>query len=320
MINFYRHMSKVDVIIPTFNRAEFLESAIKSVLNQTFQDLKIIVVDDASEDNTEGVVKGFDNEKIEYIRLEAHKGEAGTRNIGIINSNAEYIAFLDDDDEWLPEKLRLQVELLDNSPPKVGGIYTGYIRVNKTNGRILGQRIPEKRGYIYKDMSFGNVIGGPSFVLLRRKCFERVGIFDENIVYGTDYDMWIRISKEFHFDYIGEPLVKYHIHENQLTNDLEIVNRGLDKMLKKYDSSVAFNKKKYSREYSSLGYQYRENGNLRKASETLMKAIKLYPFELGYYTSLCKILTIFILGKTSFLRLKNSKDRVVKLYSGRKVN
>jgi glycosyltransferase involved in cell wall biosynthesis len=310
-------MSKVDVIITTYNRSEFLESAIKSVLNQTFQNLSIVIVDDASEDGTQGAIKSFGHPKIRYIKHKTRRGEAGARNTAILNSNSEYVAFLDDDDEWYPEKLQMEVELLDNSDQKVGGIYTGYIRVDNGNGRVLGEKIPEKRGDLYPDMGLENVIGGPSTVLLRRKCFERVGLFDESIGYGTDWDMWIRILKEFHFDYIDKPLVKYRVHENQMTKNLEITTRGLEKVLAKNRSLFVSDRKNFSSFYSSLGYDYREIGKLGKGSKALLKAILVYPFQSKYYTDLLKMIGILILGRKNFLRMRELKAGALARFSRR---
>jgi glycosyltransferase involved in cell wall biosynthesis len=160
-------MPKVDVIIPTCNRSQFLRSAIGSVLSQVFGELRLIIVDDGSSDDTPSVVRSFDDNRIKYIRHETTKGEAGARNTGIMNSDAKYVAFLDDDDEWLPEKLRVQVDFLEVSPTKVGAIYTGYIAIKKANGEIIGRRIPKIRGDIHRDMFFGNRVGSPSTVLLR---------------------------------------------------------------------------------------------------------------------------------------------------------
>jgi glycosyltransferase involved in cell wall biosynthesis len=95
---------KVDVIIPTYNRGEFLQAAIGSVLNQSFRDLTLLVVDDASNDDTQSVRKAFDDKRIKYIRHTVNRGEAVARNTGLSNGDAEFVAFLDDDDEWLPEK------------------------------------------------------------------------------------------------------------------------------------------------------------------------------------------------------------------------
>src|SRR5215510_4815345 len=137
-------MPKVSVIIPTHNRAEFLHSAITSVLNQTFQNFEIIIVDDASKDHTREVIANFNDTRVKVIHNQVSKGDAGARNIGVVNSNCEYVAFLDDDDEWLPEKLKIQICLLDNSPPEVGGVCTGCFTIEKASGRVLSIHNPER--------------------------------------------------------------------------------------------------------------------------------------------------------------------------------
>ena len=117
-------MPAVSVIIPTYNRAEFLRLAITSVLNQTFQDFEIIVVDDASEDHTHEVMNNLNDKRIKYIRHEVNKRVSAARNTGVLHSSGDYIAFLDDDDEWLPSKLQRQVALLEDSTSTCGGVYT----------------------------------------------------------------------------------------------------------------------------------------------------------------------------------------------------
>src|SRR5262245_24547581 len=102
-------MPLVTVVIPTHNRAGRVRSAIESVLHQTYADFEIVVVDDASEDGTENTVRGVLDPRVRYIRHAVARGDAAARNTGIRNSTGEYVAFLDDDDEWLPEKLRFQV-------------------------------------------------------------------------------------------------------------------------------------------------------------------------------------------------------------------
>src|SRR5262245_45342203 len=135
-------MSRVSVIIPTHNRADFLRGALSSVLNQTYQNFEIIVVNDASTDDTAKVVAAFEDERIRFIRHDTNKGGSAARNTGILASKCDYIAFLDDDDEWLPDKLRKQMEILLASPPEVAGVYTGCLDVDKTSGKVIRQRIP----------------------------------------------------------------------------------------------------------------------------------------------------------------------------------
>jgi glycosyltransferase involved in cell wall biosynthesis len=223
-------MPKVSVIIPTHNRAEFLCSAVTSVLNQTFQDFEIVIVDDASKDHTREVIANFNDTRIKVIHNQMSKGDAGSRNIGIMNSNCEYIAFLDDDDEWLPEKLKIQACLLDNSPKNFGGVCTDHFMIEEMGGRTLFISNPENN-----DLSKGNFITTSS-VLLRRECFEQCGLFDENMPTSSDCDMWIRISRKFSFEIIKTPLVKYRIHENRLTLNYEKMVRGKEILFEKYDN------------------------------------------------------------------------------------
>ena len=127
-------MPKVSVVIPTYNRPEFLGAAISSVLNQTFQDWELLVVDDASENDTEEVVDGFGDHRLRWFRHEKRIGGSAARNTGIVNSVGAYVAFLDDDDEWLPDKLRLQVELLR----KESGCSRNCLRRLHSRGQIDG--------------------------------------------------------------------------------------------------------------------------------------------------------------------------------------
>jgi len=297
-------MAQVSVVVPTYNRAELLSSAIASVLNQTFQDFEITIVDDASEDNTRDVVLALNDKRIKYIRHQVNRGEAASRNTGITHSEGEFIGFLDDDDQWLPDKLRLQIDLLENSSPKVGGVYSSFFAIDMENGRTLGQWVPKKRGDIYEDMKSDNFVGTPSTVLLRRECFSRAGLFDEDIPYGLDYDMWIRISKEFYFDYIKLPLVKYYFHKDQISNNLEMRSKGKEALLEKHSHFFMSNKQAYTNHLLELGLLYRHQQQIGRANAAYLRAIRTYPRRLGNYTGLVKSVISFLLGRRHFLRLK----------------
>ena len=200
-------MATVSVIIPTHNRSDFLRRAIASVLNQTYQDFELIVVDDASTDNTAEAVAEFNDERIKLLRHDTNKGGSAARNTGILASECDYIALLDDDDEWLPEKLSRQMEVLLSSPPQVGCVYSGCVDVT-TTGKTIGEYIPTKRGDLSKDLVAENCVGGASSALLKRECVKKVGLFDESLPCSQDYDLWIRISNEFHFECIPETLFR----------------------------------------------------------------------------------------------------------------
>ncbi|HWP93499.1 MAG TPA: glycosyltransferase [Thermodesulfobacteriota bacterium] len=295
-------MAKVSVIIPTHNRAEYLRLAIASVLNQSYRGLEIVIVDDASADNTFEVVTSFDDERIKYLRHALCKGGSAARNTGIMNSSSKYVAFLDDDDEWLPDKLRKQLDLLEKASSKIGAVYTGHMVVDYNSRNVIRIWSPKKRGNIYEAMFEANWVSTTSSVLLRRECFERVGLFDENLPSFQDYDMWIRISKEFNFEYINETLVKYRIHGDKIWTNLEALDRGIELMLKKYGESPAF-RKNYSNYYLGLGVGHCNKGNIEKGREAFISAIRLYPFDIRHYFNLF----LSFLGADNFRRLKEIK-------------
>ena len=299
-------MPKVSVIIPTRNRAGFLGSAIRSVLSQTFDDLEIVVVDDASADQTMDVVRGFGDVRVRYIRHQTNKGQGATRNDGIKQAAGAYIAFLDDDDEWLPGKLEKQVKLLDGSSPNVGLIYTGFYRVEGGSKRIINEIIPRRRGRVYEDLCLNNWMGTCSTVLIRRTCFERTGLFDEELAAAADYDMWLRIAEEFEIDYVGQALVYYTVHDERISTNHESKIRGLEGLLRKHALAFGSHSKSYSRRYSSLGINYCFKGDIKKGQEALLRAIKLYPFEVRHYYNFC----LSLLGPVKFRKLKKLRDRL----------
>ena len=280
-------MPKVSVIIPTRNRAAFLQAAIQSVLNQTFQDFEIIVVDDASEDHTSAVIRSFTEPRIRYLRHESSRGQGATRNAGLHQALGEYVALLDDDDEWMPQKLEKQVALLDGSPSKVGMVYTGICRIQVYSKRVINRLVPDKRGSLFEEICKRNFIGGCSSVMLRRACLEKIGWFDERLASAADYDMWLRISKEFDIEYIREPLVLYTVHPNRISTNYESKVRGLEAVLHKHGRYLALDSKNYSRRYFVLGMNYCLNGNAKEGRGALLKAIRLYPFAVRPYYYLC---------------------------------
>lgn len=274
-------MAHVSVIIPTYNRAGFLAGAIRSALAQSFQDIEIVVVDDCGTDDTAAVVGRFTGVPIRYIRHGRRRGGAAARNTGIEATSAPYVAFLDDDDEWYPEKLARQVALLESSPADVGGVYTGYFIVDRADGRLRDQIVPTDRGDIYAKLLAGNCIGGTSSILLRRSCFDTVGMFDERLPSFQDYDLWIRLARKYRFEYVRAPLLKYFVHEKTISTDSAARAAGLELMLKKYGHSPAF-RKKCSLYYLGLGVRQCELGRPGGCA-ALLRSAQLNPFALQPY-------------------------------------
>jgi len=299
-------MPKVSVIIPTRNRAPLLRLALASVLAQSYQDFEIIIVDDASVDDTQAVIANIADVRIRYFRHAANRGEGASRNAGIARAGGDYIAFLDDDDTWLPEKLAAQVEALDRCPARVGGVYTGYVRFHIETGATIATVAAEKRGNIYDDLRAQNWVGSPSAVLLRRECFAKVGRFDEQLKFGVDYDMWIRISRFYDFEVINKPLLRYAVHPDRLSEDSRAILRGKESQLAKYADYFAGNRRSYGRYFLSLGVLYCYNRKPTQGRAALRQAIRIYPFEARPYVNLF----FSLWGSENFIRMKSLKDRL----------
>jgi len=192
-------MPKVSVIIPTYNRALLIRRAIASVLRQTYQDFEIIVIDDCSDDNTHVMVENFKDKRIRYIKHLENKGSAAARNTGIKIAQGEYIAFQDSDDEWLPEKLERQMNVFNNAPPEVGVVYTRFKKIkNNKRSYLAFYWVAQKEGDIHNNLLNGNYIT-TSTTVIKRECFDKTGMFDESLPRFQDWELWLRISRYYHF-------------------------------------------------------------------------------------------------------------------------
>jgi glycosyltransferase involved in cell wall biosynthesis len=208
-------MPRVSVIVPTCNRAQFLQEAVESVLDQTFRDFELIVVDDGSTDCTPYLVKRWEDQ-IRCIRQEK-LGVSRARNTGIRAARGRYLSFLDSDDLWSKAKLETQVAFLDANP-HYPVCYTDEVWIRK--GRQVNPRkIHEKySGWIF-DRCLPLCIISPSSAMVRKEVINAVGGFDENLPVCEDYDLWLRIASRFPIYFIDRKLiVKRGGHADQLSN------------------------------------------------------------------------------------------------------
>ena len=213
-------MPKVSVIIPTFNRAGLIARAIRSVTVQHYRDFEILVIDDGSTDETEEVARSF-GKKIRYCFKE-NEGAGRARNYGLLKARGEYIAFLDSDDLWLPEKLSLQVTLLDRSR-QTGLVYTDIKSFSElgTSEKSYFQYTKPYSGYIFRQLFMKNFIP-TSTVMVRRHCFEKVGIFKKDQPHAEDYDMWLRIASSFQIQCLFRSLSRFYLNPEGLGKDIGI--------------------------------------------------------------------------------------------------
>lgn len=227
----------VTVVIPTFNRASIVGRAIRSVLGQTFTDWELLVVDDASTDDTERVVRSFQDRRIRYIRHDRNRRVSAARNTGIRSAQGEFVSFLDDDDEWLPEKLAMEVEVFRNSEPEVGLVYTGKT-VFDEHGRVLQVRMPTLSGWVYDAMLDRHFIGSPSRVTVRKQVLDRVAGFDETFTNCQDYDLWLRVAKVSMIAGVPCCLVKRYLLSDQMSGSLRNISEGWEHILRKFRAEM----------------------------------------------------------------------------------
>jgi glycosyltransferase involved in cell wall biosynthesis len=215
---------RVSVIVPTYNRGQYIAQALESVFAQTFRDYEIIVIDDGSTDNTQEILKNFEG-RIRSLYQE-NQGISKTRNRAIKESTGEFIAFLDSDDFWEPIKLEEQVKILD-SHPDVGIVYARMPIINE-NGETIGMKPAGVSGRNFRELLqvWGDL--PTSTVMTRRVCFEKVGLFEPDLEPMEDIDMWIRIARYFElYEVENKVLAYYRRHEEQVTKNKSKVYTGL---------------------------------------------------------------------------------------------
>lgn len=284
----------VSVIIPTYNRAHLVGRAIQSGLNQTYQDFEIIVVDDGSTDNTEEVVKSFNDPRIRYIMHEKNRGGSAARNTGVRAARGKYIAFLDSDDEWLPHKLWKQVEAFENLPADFGLIYTRVCYKNP-EGRVTYGPLPRAYGFVFPQLLKGNVIGTCSSVIVKQKVFSKVGLFDEHLPARQDLDMWLRISRHYKVFPLREVLTVCYVHEERITSNIEAKVIAHEIFLRKYLQDLSKHPRAYSWQLYGLGMLYLQKGEVRQAKKFLLESIKQWPYPIV----VLKFITL-LGGKTTY--------------------
>lgn len=221
------HTNLVDVIIPAYNASAYIRETLASVAIQGSVLAKIIIVNDGSTDNTSEVVAQFVQEhpalQIQIID-QVNAGLSAARNAGIRASTAPFIALLDADDVWVADKLNKQLAVFNQSSnDRLGLVYCGYSLINQNSTPLpssIGVIKPKLRGEASKKLLTGNFISGSgSAVLIKSEVFQKVGLFDESLRAGEDWDMWLRIAQQFHFDYCPEDLVLIRLHENNMQKD-----------------------------------------------------------------------------------------------------
>ena len=235
---------KVTVIIPTYKRADMMDKALESVLNQSYQDFEIVIVDDngkgtPEQKDTEQYIKKFEGDtRIKYLINEKNMGACASRNRGIHASDTPFKAFLDDDDRWEKDFLKAVIERFDeDSTNRIGVVFAGF-NIMDAQKNVLKKSNSKKKEC---DGMFNRLINGEcpastSLCVVKKVCFDVAGGFDEKLTSFQDYDMWLRIAKcGYEFAYIDKPLiVKYEGHGEQISINPEKRYNGLCRIKEKW--------------------------------------------------------------------------------------
>ncbi len=257
--------------MPTYNRAGLVPRAVESVLAQTFPDYELIVVDDGSTDETAHQLGRFDD-RLRVVRQE-NRGVSAARNRGIQASSGELLAFLDSDDEWLPEKLARQVERYTSDNPR---FICHTDEIWRRNGREVPQKpIHRKQGGRFFERALERCLISPSSVMVSRELLDRVGWFDENLPAAEDYDLWLRITAFHDVDHIPEPLViKHGGHEGQLSFTVPAIDRfriaAIRKILEHEDLPPAYRGaavRELERKCAIIATGCEKRGKIKEANE-----------------------------------------------------
>lgn len=273
---------KVSIVLPTYNRAPVVGRAIKSVLDQTFQDFELIVVDDSSTDNTRSVVESIHDPRVRYVAHEKNRGLAAGRNTGARAARAPYIANQDSDDVWDRHKLKREVAVLDTADAHVGVVYS---RIEKDFGDGKKEYIPSDErgtsGDIHERLLRGNFITMQA-ALMKKECFENVGGFDESLQALQDWDFWIRVSAHYEFVYVPEVGVHVAISSDSITKNKKKRLEARSRIIEKHREELQRHPRILAHHVFRVGHAYALSGDMSRARKYLREAWALSFFSFSY--------------------------------------
>jgi len=273
-------MPLVSIVIPTFNQAHTIERALRSVMAQSLQDFEILIVNDASTDSTADVLAQFDDARIHYFRHDKNRFAGAARNTGMEAATGKYIAFLDSDDAWLPEKLERQVGLLEGVDQDCGCSYTGAI-INSETGL--------KKKTIYQPLWQGDVLQAylldkfviwtPTF-LFRSELLQQTGPFDTSLIRAEDIDFYLRMLQQCKISCVPEPMVELYLDAGK--GLAEVAEKCDQILLDKHHELIKkqgffLSRHIYANYKFRIGERYLNEGSICKGIKNVGKAVLQYP-------------------------------------------
>jgi glycosyltransferase involved in cell wall biosynthesis len=273
----------VSVIIPVYNRMDLLPRAVRSVLNQTYDKLEIIVVDDGSTEDIKGVLDILDDDRIHFIRQTTNRGVAATRNIGIRSAQGEYIAFLDSDDEWFEHKIERQLSDLIDRGDDYQISYHPVDFSKDFDSKFARRSAFDKEGDILQYALEGNCVGIVTMVMKRDHVLS-MGGFDERFRGHEDWEFLIRLAEYYKFGYVDEILARIHIHKgSKLSREYDKYAHHRKLLYDRHRRLYENNRKAHAYFLSELASFLMVPGSRFEAQRLLLKSIALDPFRIDPY-------------------------------------
>lgn len=288
----------VSVILPTYNRASLLPRAIASVLGQSFADFELIVVDDGSTDRTVDVVRQFDDPRIIYLPPEKNLGDAGARNRGIAKARGEWLGFQDSDDEWLPDKLKLQIAVAKTLTPDYAAVASGLMRfvggpveriVWPTRGPV-GQASTD----VDRDAFVGGFTAFLQSLLLRHTAVTEVGGFDTRLRARSDFDLCLRLIHRYRFAAIDRPTVLSYETLDSLSQRLDYRIADMRHLLAEHEPLLSADRRAFAGFLYELAKAEIMAGELKSGRARAAQALRLHPQQLRCWA----LITLSALGST----------------------
>ncbi len=264
----------ISVVIPTRNRSSRLLQAIADVRQQSLQALEIIVIDDASSDDTAVLLAGLASPHLRVISNKQPFGAAQSRNLGIADARGEFLAFLDDDDRWHQDKLAVQARALSQAPQSIALVCCAYDIISDITGRLVRTWQPPTKpidlAYFLRTTGFMTTVP-----LIRRTCIQAVGGFDPTLTGGQDLDLWIRMAERYKMISVPQVLAEHHIHGSQITTDLHAKARASALIIHKHRPLLTGYPDLLRRQLERAGYLHCAAGQPEEGRGYLREAMSL---------------------------------------------
>jgi glycosyltransferase involved in cell wall biosynthesis len=305
-------MPTISVVIPAYNAERTILETIKSVQQQSFSGFEIIVINDGSTDRTLELLQGVKDERLRFFSYE-NAGVAIARNRGISQSTGEFIAFVDADDLWTPDKLELQLAALRHHP-EAGAAYSWTYFMYEQEGSVVPGKPVFFEGNVYPKLLVENFIAHGSNLLIRRKCIESVGEFDSNFPHCADWDFYIRLAARWPFAVVREHQIYYRQSSSSMTSKIDGIERQMLLMFEKAFQTAPIEYQDIRNQSLAWVYEYctqqylqysTDIGEVNQAGQKLWKAIRLHPpILLGDYA---QSLIRWFIKKWIFMQVKTCR-------------